>query len=193
MAAMADDFVDLYDVLQVSPSAEAETIQRVFRLLAQRYHPDNAETGNDNVFQQLLRAYDVLHDPVKRAAYDAQYRSQKKATFEVFDKNTEPNSKHAERKKREGVLGALYRKRQHAPTRPGMNLRELEDVLGIPKEHLEFAMWFLKEKGDLKSGDNGMFILTIQGALSYEDMVAPPETSGKTVYLLPAPAEEQVA
>jgi hypothetical protein len=74
-----------------------------------------------------------------------------------------------------------------------MNLRELEDVLGIPKEHLEFAMWFLKEKGDLKSGDNGMFILTIQGALSYEDMVAPPETSGKTVYLLPAPAEEQVA
>ena len=38
--------LDYYDVLQVSPSAEPDTIHRVYRLLAQRFHPDNKETGN---------------------------------------------------------------------------------------------------------------------------------------------------
>jgi DnaJ-class molecular chaperone len=38
------DFVDFYEVLQVSASAEPETIHRVYRLLAQRWHPDNRET-----------------------------------------------------------------------------------------------------------------------------------------------------
>lgn len=183
-----DDFQDLYEILQVSPTAEADTIQRVFRLLAQRYHPDNTETGNDNIFQQLLKAYEVLHDPARRAAYDAQHRAQKKATFEVFDKNTEPQSKGAERKKREGILGALYRKRRHAPNQPGMNVRELEDVLGIPKEHMEFSLWYLKETSDVRAGDNGRFMITAQGCRSYEEMVIPQEEAeaAKKVFLLPA-------
>ena len=32
---------DYYEVLQVSRNADFETIERVFRLLAKRYHPDN--------------------------------------------------------------------------------------------------------------------------------------------------------
>jgi curved DNA-binding protein CbpA len=184
--ATTDDFQDLYEILQVSPTAENDTIQRVFRLLAQRYHPDNAETGNENVFQQLLKAYEILHDPVQRAAYDAQHRAQKQATFEVFDKNTEPNSKQAERKKREGILGALYQKRRHSPAGAGMNVREMEAVLGIPKEHLEFSLWFLKETHDIKAADNGKYTITAQGCVSYEDMVIPVEEPTKTVYLLPA-------
>lgn len=192
---LSEDFQDYYDVLQVSPTAETDTIQRVFRLLAQRYHPDNTETGNDAIFQQLLKAYETLHDPAKRAAYDAQHRAQKKATFEVFDNKTEPNSKQAERKRREGILGALYRKRQHHPSSPGMNVREMEDILGIPKEHLEFAIWFLKETHDIKSADNGRFMISVQGCISYEDMVIPDEEKPRTVYLLPAASntEERVA
>lgn len=184
----SDDFQDLYEILQVSPTAEGDTIQRVFRLLAQRYHPDNTETGNDAVFQQLLKAYEVLHDPARRAAYDAQHRAQKKATIECFDKTTEPNSKLAERKRREGILSALYQKRRRAPNTPGMNVREMEDVLGIPKEHMEFALWYMKETGDIKGGDNGRFMITAQGCRTYEDMVIPAEEAetAKKVFLLPA-------
>ena len=43
--------IDYYEVLQISPNAEPETIQRVYRLLAQRYHPDNQDTGNANYFR----------------------------------------------------------------------------------------------------------------------------------------------
>jgi curved DNA-binding protein CbpA len=51
-----DRTVDYYDVLQVSSNAEPETIHRVYRLLAQRFHPDNHETGDDARFRAIQEA-----------------------------------------------------------------------------------------------------------------------------------------
>ena len=49
---MTDDKpADYYEVLQISSNAEPETIQRIFRMLAQRYHPDNKDTGDDRRFR----------------------------------------------------------------------------------------------------------------------------------------------
>jgi len=62
--------VNHYEVLQVSPSAEPEMIHRVYRMLAQRYHPDNSETGDEGRFRTITDAYAVLSDPEKRARYD---------------------------------------------------------------------------------------------------------------------------
>ena len=44
----ADDY---YETLQISPNADPDTVHRVYRLLAQRFHPDNKETGSDVRFQ----------------------------------------------------------------------------------------------------------------------------------------------
>ena len=38
----------------------------VYRLLAQRFHPDNHETGSEAKFRQIHEAYSVLSDPEKR-------------------------------------------------------------------------------------------------------------------------------
>ena len=67
-----DSFVDHYELLQISPNAQPETIQRVYRLLAQIYHPDNKETGEQSMFEQVLHAFRVLSDPETRAAYDVE-------------------------------------------------------------------------------------------------------------------------
>src|SRR5687768_6687417 len=48
--------LDCYELLQVNPNAELDTIHRVYRLLAQRFHPDNKETGNDARFRELHEA-----------------------------------------------------------------------------------------------------------------------------------------
>jgi curved DNA-binding protein CbpA len=168
MSNQAEEFSDLYELLQVSPNAQQDTIQRVFRLLAQRYHPDNHETGNEPMFQQLLKGYQTLSDPVTRAAYDAKHRSEVKKNWEVFDKTAEPQGRDAERRKREGILAVLYRKRQFTPEAAGMNIRELEGVMGIPREHLEFSLWYLKESGDIKPGDNGRFFISVKGVDRYE-------------------------
>src|SRR3954470_14759109 len=68
------DGIDYYEALQVSPTAAPDLIRRVYRLLAQRFHPDNAETGDAGRFRQVHEAYTVLADPVLRAKFDLNYQ-----------------------------------------------------------------------------------------------------------------------
>src|SRR5580704_4389873 len=84
-AANADDEADHYQVLQVSRTADVDTIRRVFHVLAQRYHPDNRETGNQDKFRQVVEAHTVLNDPVKRAAHDVFLAGEDKIRFKLFD------------------------------------------------------------------------------------------------------------
>ena len=66
---------DLYEVLQVHPSAEQEAIEAVYRRLARKYHPDtNASPDATEVMIRLNHAYEVLRDSAKRAAYDRERR-----------------------------------------------------------------------------------------------------------------------
>ena len=43
--ARINDELDHYEIMQLSPNADTDTIQRVYRILAQRYHPDSLGTG----------------------------------------------------------------------------------------------------------------------------------------------------
>ena len=61
---------DLYEVLQVGRSADQDVIRAAYRALAQRLHPDrNSSPQAAERMKQLNQAYDVLSDPVRRAAY----------------------------------------------------------------------------------------------------------------------------
>jgi len=66
---MAEDY---YDVLGVPRAASAAEIQKAYRALARKYHPDlnpNDKKAQDK-FKQVQSAYDVLNDPEKRKKYD---------------------------------------------------------------------------------------------------------------------------
>lgn len=68
---MAVKFRDYYEVLGVSRNAGQEEIQRAYRKLARKYHPDvNKEPGAEEKFKEINEAYEVLKDPEKRAKYD---------------------------------------------------------------------------------------------------------------------------
>ncbi|MBM3739476.1 MAG: hypothetical protein FJW39_27220 [Acidobacteria bacterium] len=159
----AHEFPDHYEVLQLSPNADPDTVSRVYRMLAQRYHPDNQETGNDQRFRQILDAYRVLSDPEKRAGYDADYQALRKLKWRVFDQPGTAHGIEAEKAKRRAVMSALYAKRLNAPEQPAVSILELEDLLGIPKEHLEFSLWYLKENGLVTKGDSARYAITVKG------------------------------
>ena len=62
---------DLYDLLGVGRDADADTIKKAYRRLARQYHPDvNPDPASQERFKEVSRAYEVLSDPQKRAAYD---------------------------------------------------------------------------------------------------------------------------
>ena len=67
------DQTDLYEILQVHPSAEQEVIDVAFRRLARMYHPDVNKSPDANERMKALNlAYEILGDPAKRADYDRQ-------------------------------------------------------------------------------------------------------------------------
>ncbi|WP_435747884.1 molecular chaperone DnaJ [Nocardioides sp. SYSU DS0663] len=62
---------DLYDLLGVDRDADADALKKAYRRLARQYHPDvNPEPEAQDRFKEVTRAYEVLSDPQKRAAYD---------------------------------------------------------------------------------------------------------------------------
>ncbi|MBS1874502.1 MAG: DnaJ domain-containing protein [Acidobacteria bacterium] len=172
---------DYYEVLQLSPNADPDTVHRVFRVLAQRFHPDNKETGDEGIFKSVLRAYETLSDPVQRAAYDAQRPAQQQKRFRIFEAPEAAVGVEGEKRKRQGILLLLYMRRVREPRDPGMGLLEFEQMLGCPREHLDFALWFLRESGWVLRSDSGRFSITARGVERAEEMGPAPLADHKLI------------
>ena len=171
-----EEDLDYYEILQLSPKADTETIHRVYRILAQRYHPDNRETGNPEWFVQISEAHAVLGDPERRAGYDAQHRRARQLRWKIFDQSAATVGLAAEVNKRRGILGLLYAKTLHDPAGATMTIHDFEELLGCPREHLDAALWYLKGKGYIQRSDGGRYNITIAGFEHAEsNAVAQPE------------------
>jgi DnaJ-class molecular chaperone len=66
--------VDHYQRLQVIRDAGAEVIERAYKALSMKHHPDRAASDNrasaTRRMQAINEAYAVLRDPAARARYD---------------------------------------------------------------------------------------------------------------------------
>jgi hypothetical protein len=176
-----DDFVDYYEFMQISPSAEPQTIQRVYRMLAARYHPDNPETGDMEKFVLLQEAYRVLSDSDARAKYDTDCSTQRAQPLPIFELKEFVVGIDAEVNRRLGALCLLYNQRRSTPDSPGMSLLELENKMSLPREHLEFTVWYLRDKGFVRRDDaTADMIITSDGV----DFVESNRPANRIVYKL---------
>lgn len=158
-----DSFIDCYEVLQVSPNADLETIERVYHFLAKRYHPDNPQTGNAERFRVIKDAYHIVRDPERRAIYDVKYEGERALQWQIFEKASPFDDVETDRRIQQGILSLLYTTRRREPANPGIGSFELERLLGVPEQHLEFHIWYLKEKGWIERSDTGKFAITVAG------------------------------
>ena len=156
--------IDYYEVLQISPNAEPDTIQRVYRLLAQRFHPDNQETGNAAKFRLIHEAYSVLSDQDARVKYDVAHRDMQQDRWRLVGLTSAASGSSCDDKTvRMTVLDLLCAQRRVNPTQPGLFQGEIEKLTGIPVEHLEFCTWYLIQKRLIQRSDSSRFIITAEG------------------------------
>lgn len=156
-------YVDYYELMQISPKAEQETIQRVYRILASRFHPDNPRTGDMERFLRLNEAFRVLNCPETREEYDAQYRTWQNQPLEVFDLEDFATGIDGEANRRMGLLCLLYHRRRVNPDEPGMSLLDLENKMLSAREHLVFTVWYLKDRGFVRQTEDSSFAITATG------------------------------
>jgi hypothetical protein len=173
--------LDYYEILQINPKAETETIHRVYRLMAMRFHPDNPETGNLETFLQLKRAYEVLSNPEQRAMYDASRDGKQSGPLPVFELRDFVEGVQGEVNRRLGVLCLLYNRRRTDPDHPGISLLDLETRMGFPREYLSFTMWYLRSKNFVSLADNSDYALTAEGADYVESNTSGSEPLSKLI------------
>ena len=152
-----------YEFLQISPNAEPETIQRVYRFLAVRLHPDNPDTGDAGKFVQLKQAYEVLSDQARRSEYDTACQSESSGEPPLSNSIDFMDNLQGELNRRLAVLAVLYIRRRTHPDSPEVSLFEIESRMGFPRDYLDFTIWYLQKKGYISRADNAEFTLMADG------------------------------
>ena len=153
---------DLYEILEVNPNASQATIERMFRYLAQRYHPDR-DTGDADRFDQIAKAYATLKEPESRAAYDSRHKTNLDYQWSLVEEAGDNDNFDKDSMIQERVLSVLYTKRKRDPREPGLGSIQLERLTGCPHEMLDFHLWYLKDKGWIMRMENGSVAITADG------------------------------
>lgn len=165
-----DEFVDYYGLLQVTPTCDAPMLEKAYRHFASIYHPDHAETADVGKFQEIIDAYQVLRDPIKRADYDKVYRLNKgdpesAAAFkpDIGIGGIGEKSALADAEDHEKILLALYKRRREQAGDAGVIGYHIQDMLKCSDESYDFHVWYLKSKGFIEVTEQGTLAITIEG------------------------------
>ena len=83
-----------YDILQVNKNASPEVIEKVYKLLAKKYHPDLQNSVNkqqsEKILKEINEAYEVLSNTEKKEIYDKTLENNyvsKKEYYEIYNQN----------------------------------------------------------------------------------------------------------
>jgi curved DNA-binding protein CbpA len=155
-------FFDYYDLMQISPNADEDTIQQMFRHLAKKWHPDHHE-GDPERFRLLVEAHKTLTNPERRAAYDLKYQKYWDTKWNLASDASDTRVFVNDNEVRERLLSLYYVQRRNKLSDPGIGELEVARLMRIPVQLIEFHIWYLKEKGWIERLGNGQFALTAPG------------------------------
>lgn len=110
------DMVNYYEILEVSQNASKEVIDRAYKVLAKKYHPDlqqpNQRKSAEEKLKKINEAYEILSDEIKRKQYNEKlFREINIQNKKVLDETKEDYDKIY--KERESLKKQLQYERQH--------------------------------------------------------------------------------
>lgn len=153
---------DHYEILRTTPRADRDSIERIYRTLSERFHPENPGTGDAKAFQRLRKAYDTLSSDAERAKYNAARQNTAVKRFCLRGNDFFDGVKGGQNR-RLAVLCLLYRQRLASHESPGLAIVDLEQWTGCTSEELTSALWYLCEKNWAAIGDLSDYSITAEG------------------------------
>ena len=81
-----------YEILEVDKNASEEVIEKAYKTLAKKYHPDLQNNNNQNKMQQINEAYEILSNDFKRREYDEKIKIQS-VSIEEYNKIIQENNR----------------------------------------------------------------------------------------------------
>ena len=83
-----------YDILEVNKNASSEIIEKAYKTLVKKYHPDLQENNLKNNYEEKIKkineAYEILSNPEKRKNYDLQLKNNeisKEDYYNLYNEN----------------------------------------------------------------------------------------------------------
>jgi curved DNA-binding protein CbpA len=174
-STIAGKYQDHYQVLGIEPNSDSDVIQLAYTTLAQKYHPNNADTGDAEKFEAVNMAYEVLADPVLRRGFD-QLKGvgrgegpPKFSGLRFFDALGRDSGL------RTALLCVMYDRRRTRPFTPSLSMRNIENTLESTTEELTFALWYLKQRGFVTNDEKSSLQITVEGIDRLENNRPSPE------------------
>jgi hypothetical protein len=144
---------DHHALLRAGVAGDAEGLDRLYRALAFRYHPDNRETGNVEIFLRIREAYRIL-SPSQRHRENLEIAKPLKKIGLQAELRELNNKRHA-------VLGLLCQRRISDYRNAFVSPVELESLTGIGADEVGFILWYLREKGAVTLSENSYTISAV--------------------------------
>jgi hypothetical protein len=156
-------FVDFYELLQLSSNADTDTIERVFRHLAKKTHPDNRESADPDRFRIIIEAYRTLSNPELRAGYDVKYQDYWNRKWQLVSEAGDGIAFSDDLETRKSLLSLLYVQRRRNPGDPGLFDYHMARLLDKPYELVQFHLWYLRAKNWVERLDTGHLAISALG------------------------------
>lgn len=161
------EFIDYYSVLEVAPGCSEKGLELAYHELAKRYHPDNRQTADVDKFSEILAAYRVLRDPVRRSDYDQRYFPGHSGTSSAsnlrFDEALDEQTAVNDAEMHGRILLHLYKRRRQRPMDAGVIQWLLQETLGCSEDEIDFHIWYLRSKGFVEVTESSGLAITIAG------------------------------
>lgn len=196
-ASGTSKYHDHYSILGVDSGAGTEVIERAYARLLEKYGPENIDTRDDEKLVVIQTAYETLSDPERRKEFDSQKGFAGNTGRPKFTGVDFFNELGREVGLRAALLCVLYDRRRSQPFTPSLSMRHIESILEAPVGALNFALWYLKQRGYVGNDDKSSLLITVDGmdfleahppaAETVMPFIKPDAISGRQLPVKPSP------
>ena len=187
-APVAGKFQDHYAILNLSPNAQFEQIEIAHQRLSNLYHPQDGEEPDEEKFEAVRLAFEVLSDAILRRDFDklkgvVRDERPKFSGPEFFEALARPAGLRA------AMLCILYDYRRLHPFTPAISVRNVMSMLRATEEEANFCLWYLKQRGLLINDDKSNLVITADGLDFLESSPPSAESVMRFIKMPEAPIE----